>query len=202
MPGATRSSEPLPRVSAASELVVVKEKSRNKHSSTHLRPSLTAVQIPTTDTRKVETLTLFGANLTHLLPSAASTASFSYRSTFYTEQHGIAFTIYTVQFPCFFIAAHHTSEGDIRSARGTETDVAPPWTRKSACVFMGPGANAEESETTTTTRQTRGTSDGEIPFENLDGREQAAALHQLIRKSCVEMALNRVDGNDELYVGG
>ncbi|KAL3295026.1 dual specificity phosphatase [Colletotrichum asianum] len=66
---------------------------------------------------------------------------------------------------------------------------------------MGLGANAEESETTTT-RQTRGTSDGEIPFENLDGREQAAALHQLIRKSCVEMALNRVDGNDELYVGG
>ncbi|KAJ0346265.1 hypothetical protein COL154_008423 [Colletotrichum chrysophilum] len=64
---------------------------------------------------------------------------------------------------------------------------------------MGLGANAEESETT---RQTRGTSDGEIPFENLDGQEQAAALHQLIRKSCVEMALNRVDGNDDLYVGG
>lgn len=64
---------------------------------------------------------------------------------------------------------------------------------------MGLGANAEESETT---RQTRGTSDGELPFENLDGREQAAALHRLIRKSCVEMALNRVEGNDELYVGG
>ncbi|KAF9878232.1 dual specificity [Colletotrichum karsti] len=41
-----------------------------------------------------------------------------------------------------------------------------------------------------------------ISFEDLDGQAQAEALHQLIRKSCIEMALNRVDGDDELYVGG
>ncbi|KAK1982496.1 hypothetical protein LZ30DRAFT_717293 [Colletotrichum cereale] len=32
--------------------------------------------------------------------------------------------------------------------------------------------------------------------------EQAKEVHRLLRKSCVEMAMNRVDGKDELFVGG
>ncbi|OHW98916.1 dual specificity phosphatase [Colletotrichum incanum] len=35
-----------------------------------------------------------------------------------------------------------------------------------------------------------------------NGTEQSEELHRLLRKSCVEMAMNRVDGKDELFVGG
>lgn len=40
------------------------------------------------------------------------------------------------------------------------------------------------------------------PHEPDEDPKQAELLHELIRKSCVEMALNRVDGKEELYVGG
>ncbi|KAF6816500.1 dual specificity [Colletotrichum sojae] len=41
------------------------------------------------------------------------------------------------------------------------------------------------------------------PHDPDDHPEQTEELlHELIRKSCVEMALNRVDGKEELYVGG
>ncbi|KAK1658288.1 hypothetical protein BDP55DRAFT_517021, partial [Colletotrichum godetiae] len=35
-----------------------------------------------------------------------------------------------------------------------------------------------------------------------EGSEETEALHRLLKKSCVEMAMNRIDGKEELYVGG
>ncbi|KAL0934549.1 dual specificity [Colletotrichum truncatum] len=79
---------------------------------------------------------------------------------------------------------------------------------------MGPGqisdtnvTTCKEVEVPSEVRQQRHCAEslnnrGGISFEDLSGSEQAEALHQLIRKSCVEMALNRIDGKEELYVGG
>lgn len=35
-----------------------------------------------------------------------------------------------------------------------------------------------------------------------EGSAETEALHRLLKKSCVEMAMNRIDGKEELYVGG
>ncbi|KZL64611.1 dual specificity protein phosphatase [Colletotrichum tofieldiae] len=47
-----------------------------------------------------------------------------------------------------------------------------------------------------------GTSVLEIHEGESDGTEQSEEVYRLLRKSCVEMAMNRVDGKDELFVGG
>ncbi|WYZ43361.1 hypothetical protein EsH8_VI_001060 [Colletotrichum jinshuiense] len=42
----------------------------------------------------------------------------------------------------------------------------------------------------------------EVPVSEANGVAQSEELRRALRNSCVEMALNRIDGEDELYVGG
>ncbi|TDZ58559.1 Tyrosine-protein phosphatase YVH1 [Colletotrichum trifolii] len=70
---------------------------------------------------------------------------------------------------------------------------------------MGPGVadiNASKGTEDSPTRAEDQEQGRERSIEEADGAEQAELLHQALRKSCVEMAMNRVDGNEELYVGG
>ncbi|OHE92175.1 dual specificity phosphatase [Colletotrichum orchidophilum] len=75
-----------------------------------------------------------------------------------------------------------------------------------------------ESSLTTTTTTTAGLQDAahvvthaarQAPTNTLEvytgepeGSEETEALHRLLKQSCVEMAMNRIDGDEELFVGG
>lgn len=92
------------------------------------------------------------------------------------------------------VRGHISTEDVTKRLKEIESSLTATTTTTTALQDAAQVLSPKEKEAPTNTL--------EIYTGEPEGSEETEALHRLLKKSCVEMAMNRIDGKEELYVGG